>query len=122
MKLSIQTVRPTKPETESLGSCCNCACEDETVRNIILLEWRSPEPGDGCWGCFVCDLPMAGAIAVLCENCMAQSATSDSPPQRACLGYPAENRRIPFSKLTERFQHDESKHPESEPPWAQQVN
>ena len=92
----------------SLGTCCNCGCDGENVRNIVMLGLRSPEPGNGCWGCLVCDLPSAGAVAVLCDKCI----EAGEAPQRACLGYPDQNRRIPLSELTERFQHDDSKHPE----------
>jgi hypothetical protein len=89
-----------------LGTCC--ACEGiGYVRTIIILDKRSPEPGGGCWECLKCGLPMAGAIAVLCDFC---KATGDLP-RFACLGFPAENRRIPIEQLTETFAHDLANHP-----------
>lgn len=94
-----------------LGSCCNCG-QQNTVQNILFIDRKSPEPGVGCWGCIVCDLPQAGAVAVLCDECM---AGSEGYPQHVCLGSPAENRRIPFSELSaEPFQHDMAKHANEE--------
>lgn len=92
---------------EYLGSCCNCGREDNTVRNIVMLDMKSPEPGIGCWGCVICNLPQAGATAVLCDACL---ASSNAHPQRIVLGSPANNRRMPISNLTEPFEHDMTKH------------
>ena len=89
-----------------LGSCCDCGT-NSGVRNIVMLSFRSPEPGVGCWGCVVCGLPMEGAVAVLCDRCVASAG-----PLMACLGFPRENRRIPYSQLTQPFEHDLRKHPE----------
>jgi hypothetical protein len=94
-----------------LGRCCACEGEDETVRNIIMLDRRSPEPGIGCWGCLQCGLPTAGAVAVVCDHCLETKAEI----LFACLGAPADNRRIPIGELPpEPFDHDMSKHPEEE--------
>lgn len=93
----------------NLGSCCVCGVEGETVRNIIMLGRRSPEPGIGCWGCLQCGLPSAGATAVMCNPCV----ESNAEPLFACLGAPQDNRRIPIAELPlEPFDHDMSKHPE----------
>ena len=97
--------------SEMLGSCCNCGRQGESVRNIIFVDMRSPEPGIGCWGCLVCDLEQAGAVAVLCDECL---ATSKGVPLNVCLGSPADNRRLPRSELTEPFDHDLAKHKEQE--------
>lgn len=91
-----------------LGACCNCGRKDSLVRSIIFVDRRSPEPGIGCRGCVVCNLPQAGAVAVLCDECLEKSK---GYPERICLGSPADNRRMPFSELgPEPFQHDEFKH------------
>lgn len=54
----------------TLGRCCICQIEGPEVRNIVMLDVSSPEPGNGCWGCFVCGLPQAGAVAVLSDVCV----------------------------------------------------
>jgi hypothetical protein len=93
-----------------LGRCCICEVEDETVRNLLMLDKRSPEPGIGCWGCVQCELPVAGAVAVMCDRCVNELGVE---PVFACLGAPEENRRIPIAELPpEHFDHDLSKHPE----------
>ncbi len=94
-----------------LGKCCNCECGGKSVRNIMMLDRRSPEPGDGCWGCFQCGLPMQGAVAVLCDACLIFIQAAHVQPKYACLGAPEKNRRIPVEQLTEVFEHDMSKHP-----------
>lgn len=88
----------------NLGNCCNCGT-GENVNNLVMLSRRSPEPGIGCWGCIECGLELAGAVAVLCDKCI-----KTPPPKNACLGSPSANRRIPLEQLTERFDHDMSKH------------
>lgn len=97
-------------EFPTLGSCCNCGRNDDTVRNIVMLERKSPEPGIGCWGCLTCGLPQAGAVAVLCDECL---GSSNAQPQRIVLGSPADNRRLPISEVpNEIFKHDKAKHEE----------
>lgn len=93
------------------GLCCICEVEDETVRNIIMLDHRSPDPGIGCWGCFQCGLPTAGAVAVECDRCLESKAEI----LFACLGAPKANRRILIAELPpEPFDHDMSKHPDED--------
>lgn len=95
-------------ERPKLGACCNCGREDSLVRSIVFIDRKSPEPGDGCWECALCNLPQAGAVAVLCDECLEKSK---GYPERICLGFPADNRRMPFSELDpEVFKHDEFKH------------
>ena len=70
---------------------------------------------DGCWGCAQCGLPMAGAVAVLCDRCIADQ----KDPVEACLGASTDNRRIPISELPpEPFGHDMTKHPEEAEVWS----
>jgi hypothetical protein len=84
-----------------LGPCCACGKEDETVRNVYLINKRAPVPSTG-WGCVVCGLPPDGASAVLCDAC--HEANADI--KYAIVGYPAEKRRIPISDApTEAFEH-----------------
>ena len=89
-----------------LGPCCACGKEnDHTVRNIILLSFRSKSPGTG-WGCVICHLPCHGATAVVCDECM----KAHIKPKWAIDGWAAERRRIPLEELTEPFEHDLQKH------------
>lgn len=106
-------------DSMKLGSCCNCGREDDTVRCVVTIELKSPEPGNGCWGCLVCGLPQAGAVAVLCDEC----ARVSIEPKSICLGFPGANRRLPFSQLAkEPFCHDVAKHEElDEPPGTLEV-
>lgn len=89
-----------------LGPCCVCGVIGPTVRNIMMLDQRTPTPGSG-WGCFVCGLPMDGAVAVLCDAC------THSEIKFVCDGYPAEGKRVPVAELSaDVFAHDMSKHAE----------
>lgn len=102
----IEAIEEPEPEPgPNLGTCCNCG-GTEHVHSIVMIPRLSPEPGPGCWGCVVCDLPAAGAVGVLCDACLKESGK----PQKACLGAPSQNRRIPVELLTEPFDHDMSKH------------
>ena len=59
-----------------LGRCCACleeGTEGNPVRNLMMLDRLAPTPGTG-WGCFVCGLPLDGAVAVLCERCVEAEA------------------------------------------------
>lgn len=101
-------------EDTKLGKCCICEIENESVRNVMTLHKEiPPEEKNGGWGCFVCDRPARGAVAVLCDDCL-DNTMGDQPVEIkfACLGYPGENRRIEIEKLTVDFDHDMSKHPE----------
>ena len=92
-----------------LGSCCDCGTRSG-VRNLLMLSFRSPSPGDGCWGCVVCGLPSAGAVAVLCDRCIERTVGTNINPLMVCVGFPRDNRRIPYTQLTESFDHDMAKH------------
>lgn len=89
-----------------LGACCDCGSQDRPVRHVVMLPVRSPEPGHGCWGCLSCDLPQAGAIAVLCDDC---AEVFNGRPLNIVLGSPDLNRRMPFRDF-EPFDHDLTKH------------
>lgn len=93
-----------------LGICCICLMERPTVRNLIMLPKRAPMPGEGCWGCFQCGLPMAGAVAVLCDDCLERHVEHGTPIALACVGAPGKNERVPLEALTETFDHNMSKH------------
>ena len=97
----------------SFGSCCECGREGPSVRNVVMLNRRGPEPGRG-WGCVLCGSPPDGALAVLCDECFEKQRQGTGPangPTNACVGYPSENRRIPVAQLPEgNFQHDYKKH------------
>jgi len=96
-------------QNPTLGRCCHCEREGPSVRNILMLDVRSPEPGIGCWACLQCGLPPEGALAVLCDECLERGLK----PKLACLGALPANRRIPIEQLTLPFEHDMSKHPEA---------
>lgn len=89
------------------GPCCNCGVEGRQVRNVIFLPYESPSPGMG-WGCFVCNLPPNGAIAVMCDGCL----DAEAPILYACLGRPAEGKgRVPLSEIEHApFEHELTPH------------
>ena len=101
-------------ENTNLGKCCICEISGKTVRNLMTLHLKTlPDETKGGWGCFVCDLPPSGAVAVLCDVCLFEYTADNTIIKFACLGYPGENRRIEIEKLTEVYEHDKSKHPET---------
>lgn len=86
-----------------LGTCCGCGTL-EGVRNILMLHQKSPMPGRG-WGCMQCDLPFAGATAVVCDHCLEQ------PLKFACAGDDWKG-RVPIGTLKGYHLHDLTKHTE----------
>lgn len=83
-----------------------CACEACGARNVMMLPRCGPTPGKG-WGCFLCDLPMDGAIAVLCDACLETNAE----PKFVVVGFLASGERMPIDKLPEEvFEHDQHIH------------
>lgn len=100
-------------EAPDLGPCCICerSAPEANVRNIIMLDRRGPIPGRG-WGCFVCGLPLDGASAVVCDDCLGDGEDLEPRLRFACRGWAATDGRIPIAELTEPFGHDMSKHPE----------
>ncbi|MBD1864198.1 MULTISPECIES: hypothetical protein [Trichocoleus] len=92
-------------EPPDFGACCACRQEGSTVRNFVSLTKRALVPGTG-WGCIVCNLPSDGALAVICDECLAKSAEI----QDTCHGYAATKERSPLAALTEDFDHDHALH------------
>lgn len=93
-----------------LGRCCGCNAR-LGVRNVVMLEKKSPIPGRG-WGCLICDLPADGAIAAVCDHCQRACADRgiDEVLRFACRGYPGTDGRIEYSELQGRHEHDLSRH------------
>lgn len=92
------------PIPESYGPCCSCGRRD--AMNIIQLVGRAPVPGTG-WGCLVCDLPMDGAMAVLCQACL----RNNLPIRFIVFGYVSHLQRFPYALMDKTdFQHDLDKH------------
>ncbi len=97
---------------ETLGPCCRCRGTTD-VRSIVFLPFRAPEPGLGCWGCLECGLPLAGAIAVLCDRCTVDVQERNASIEYVCIGDPREARRARWpDEDPEPFDHDLTKHPE----------
>lgn len=92
-----------------MGTCCTCGKDGPDVRNVMMLHFRAPVPATG-WGCVVCGLPPDGAVAVLCDGCLDRVSDGEGKIVFACAGYAGENRRVKVDTLTEKFDHDLSKH------------
>lgn len=88
-----------------LGTCCACGKTGPSVRNIVALPYKAPQPGTG-WGCSVCELPLDGAFAVVCDHCM-QVRT---PLQFVVDGLVADKGRAPIDQVSEPFKHDNLRH------------
>ena len=92
------------------GRCCGCFVDNITVRNFVMMQFETPLQGTG-WGCFKCDLPMNGAVSVLCDECIDMG----QEPLFICLGHPENDMREPIAALdTDPHKHDMSRHPEVE--------
>jgi predicted amidophosphoribosyltransferase len=94
-----------------IGPCCACGKDDDTVKNIIGLNRKGPDPGKG-WGCIVCGLPFDGAQAPLCDQCLKSGDKIQF--KFVAAGYLTEGKRIPIDELPDtyhnhRFEH----HPEA---------
>lgn len=91
-------------ERQYFGPCCCCESEEKLVRNIVILDKKSPTPGTG-WGCLVCKLPNDGAVFVACDECIKKG----KQPKWACSG--ADNRgRVLFEDLKGEYRHNMSLH------------
>jgi hypothetical protein len=90
-----------------MGPCCACGRRGAGVNNIVMLDEEGPMPGTG-WGCFVCELPMNGAIAVVCDACL----TTGREIVEVCLGVLSEQRRIERPCSPVPFAHRLERHPE----------
>lgn len=95
----------------NLGRCCACGGSDDVV-NAVCLPHKTPYAWG--WGCACCGLPDQGAIAVLCDDCIA----AEAPIREFVKGPVAENERAPIEELTEAWEHDLSQHPEIGDPDA----
>ncbi len=94
----------------NLGACCICELENESVRNILMLDKKAVVAGHG-WGCFVCSLASDGAVAVVCDDCFDKMNSGEVGLKFASRGYPSIDGRVPIEELTDDFGHDMSKHP-----------
>lgn len=99
----------------SLGPCCMCE-KTENVRNVMMLNKRSPRRGSGCWGCVVCGLPMEGAIAVICDACFVEHEKG-APVKFVVVGAAQNGERVPLESLVEDFNHDRTKHAQMDRYW-----
>lgn len=99
-------------EWPHLGSCCACRLFKPDVRHIVCLPFKAPVPGTG-WGCVQCGIPMDGATAVLCDDCVQM----EEPLQEICYGLPAEMQRVPIAEYAdgEAHEHRLERHPEFAP-------
>lgn len=88
-----------------LGPCCACGKTGHSVRNIVALPFKAPQPGTG-WGCTTCALPLDGAFAVVCDHCL----HVHTPLQFAVDGLVADKGRTPIEQLCEPFRHDKHAH------------
>ncbi len=95
-----------------LGSCCICEVNDDSVQNLIQLDFKV-FGSETCWGCFQCGLPMEGAVAAVCDTCFQQYYETDLESHLKFL-MDTKDRRIPVPPVAERVphEHDLSKHPE----------
>lgn len=88
-----------------LGACCACGKLDETVRNLIMLPEMAPVAGTG-WGCSVCGLGADGAMAVVCDSCLANNAEIHD----VIRGYATDCLRMKRCELVGMHEHDPEKH------------
>lgn len=97
------------------GPCCACGLPfpPKGRFNVVMLGWRGPVPGKG-WGCVICGLPSDGAVAIICDTCCASFVAGDDVIKTAVVGYALDPGRVPVSSLTERHEHDRSKHSEDD--------
>ncbi|WP_373525075.1 hypothetical protein [Nostoc sp.] len=96
-------------EALDLGACCGCGCTGETVQNLIMLQKKAPVPGTG-WGCLVCGVPSDGAVAVVCNDCLARLDKQPDVIKEIIYGYPTEKKRYSLAVLTEFFDHRDIPH------------
>lgn len=88
-----------------LGPCCACGLGGPDCNNVMMLEVKAPVPGTG-WGCAACYLPLDGAVAVLCEACLAEGRD----PVEVADGYLIERRRAPMPPAWPVHAHDRALH------------
>jgi len=93
--------RPDNTGVFEWGPCCACEQEDGRVRNVLFLPKKGLVPGSG-WGCLTCRLPTDGALAVLCDACLAQKK-----PIRFAVSSRADKKgRVPIEELQGEYKHN----------------
>ncbi|MFB2770351.1 hypothetical protein ACE1AT_13830 [Pelatocladus sp. BLCC-F211] len=97
---------PDYEDDYDYGSCCQCGCSGQSVRNMVMLNKKAPVPGTG-WGCLICNLPSDGALAVVCDDCL---TTKEPPYKQVVSGYVLDLGRCSYSQLTEDFKHKDIPH------------
>lgn len=104
---------------EDVGPCCSCGGL-ENVRNFIMLDYEAPVKGTG-WGCVVCNLPLDGATAVICDGCLEKAWApngqlgAEDTLHYVIEGRAEEKRRLPIEQLEKiPFGHDLKYHEEYE--------
>lgn len=95
------------------GRCCACGDFREGMLTIVMLDRRLPieHRGEG-WGCFQCNAPNEGAVAVLCDACTIALELGTGEVVMACAGNVQSRDRLRVADLVERFDHDLKMHPE----------
>jgi hypothetical protein len=96
------------------GWCC--ACEGEISPSnpiVVFLPFQAPEGFRG-WGCMACHLPARGAIAVMCQDCVA----AEKVPRFVATGVNVgDNMRVSLEGYLQiPFLHDLRLHPELKQP------
>ncbi len=88
-----------------LGTCCTCGCkhtQENPVVNLLNLPWQVLEPGF-TWGNKDWNLPLKGAIAVICDRCFDLRGCSGI--KHYIVGYLEEKRRGLISDLSDRYEY-----------------
>ena len=83
-----------------IGRCCACQMRGASVRNVLFLDVFAPVSGTG-WGCSVCALPRDGAVAALCDACMAAGADVTEVVNGSLTG----GERMPYRECRGHFAH-----------------
>lgn len=94
------------------GPCCICEKDDDTVRNVIALNFRAPTPKTG-WGCAKCGRPSNGALVIVCDQCMEDHDKKiDTAIKFVIRDFPAKKQRMAIENIdvSQRFEHDMSQH------------
>lgn len=94
---------------DEYGTCCVCESEMETC-GIIQLGYKvESESG---WGCYQCGLPMEGAIAIVCGDCVDKHAETIEDQIKYLMD--GKKGRFPVPPVEKRVthEHDLSLHPE----------
>ncbi|MEH2067866.1 MAG: hypothetical protein V7K47_06820 [Nostoc sp.] len=92
-----------------LGPCCGCGSTEVRAQNILTLDKKAPVPGTG-WSCMVCGIPADGAIAVVCDECLAQLKQGHEVLKYAVYGDALDKLRCNIHELTEAFEHKNISH------------